>query len=129
MKRAPEPAVVAWLATIGADFAISAISIEELRYGALRMPAGRRRENTVAAVDAICAEHGNRVLAFTAEDALTCADLRAIAWGSGNNVAYQDIAICATALRRGLVVATRNVRDFAPLGVDVFNPFDYMLRP
>ena len=68
MKRAPDPAVVAWLATIGADFAISAISVEELLYGALRLPEGKRRERTLAAVDAICAEHGSRVLPFTPED-------------------------------------------------------------
>ena len=35
-----------------------------------------------------------------------------------------DVLIAATALSRGLVVATRNVRHFDPLGVKVINPFD-----
>lgn len=34
-----------------------------------------------------------------------------------------DSLIAATALRHGLIVATRNVSDFARTGVEVFNPF------
>lgn len=35
-----------------------------------------------------------------------------------------DILIAATALSHGLVVVTRNVQHFDPLGVKVINPFD-----
>jgi predicted nucleic acid-binding protein len=35
----------------------------------------------------------------------------------------EDAMIAATARVRGLVVATRNVRDFRPFGVKVLNPF------
>ncbi len=35
-----------------------------------------------------------------------------------------DLLIAATALRHGLTVATRNVRDFAPTGVPVVNPWE-----
>jgi predicted nucleic acid-binding protein len=35
-----------------------------------------------------------------------------------------DGMIAATALERDLTVVTRNVRDFAGLGVAVFNPWD-----
>jgi toxin FitB len=35
-----------------------------------------------------------------------------------------DLLIAATALERGLIVATRNVRHFAPTGVAVENPFE-----
>ena len=36
---------------------------------------------------------------------------------------YEDAMIAATAQVHGLTVATRNVRDFKALGLDVFNPF------
>lgn len=38
---------------------------------------------------------------------------------------WKDALIAATALERGMVVATRNTRDFADFAVDLFNPFEY----
>lgn len=35
-----------------------------------------------------------------------------------------DGMIAATALEHNLTVVTRNVKDFAGLGVEVFNPWD-----
>jgi predicted nucleic acid-binding protein len=42
----------------------------------------------------------------------------------GRPLKVADGFIAATALERDLTVVTRNVRDFAGLGVDVFNPWD-----
>ncbi len=38
---------------------------------------------------------------------------------------YEDAMIAAVAKVHGLTVVTRNVRDFAPFAVAVFNPFTY----
>jgi hypothetical protein len=35
-----------------------------------------------------------------------------------------DAQIAATALRHGMTLVTRNVRDMADFGVELFNPFD-----
>ena len=35
-----------------------------------------------------------------------------------------DGLVAATALEHGLAVATRNVKDFVGLGVEVFNPWE-----
>jgi toxin FitB len=37
----------------------------------------------------------------------------------------EDALIAATARVRGFIVATRNVRDFKDLAVEVFNPFTF----
>ena len=37
---------------------------------------------------------------------------------------YEDAMIAATAQRHSLTVVTRNVADFIPFGVAIFNPFD-----
>ena len=39
-----------------------------------------------------------------------------------------DLAIAATALEHGLTVVTRNVSDFLPTGVAIFNPFEAPAR-
>jgi toxin FitB len=39
----------------------------------------------------------------------------------------RDALIAATALVHRLKVATRNVADFQPMGVEVFNPWDSKL--
>ena len=41
-----------------------------------------------------------------------------------SNTLIEDAMIAATARVRGLTVATRNVRDFRGLGVELFDPFD-----
>jgi hypothetical protein len=53
-------------------------------------------------------------------------------WGSldaqrqqiGRPLGVVDGMIAATALKRGLTVVTRNFKDFAGLGVAIFNPWD-----
>lgn len=37
---------------------------------------------------------------------------------------YRDAFIAATAIHHHLTVVTRNVNDFAPMGVPLLNPFD-----
>jgi len=44
-----------------------------------------------------------------------------LSWRAKHNGA--DLLMAATAPARGLVVVTRNVRHFDPLGVKVVNPF------
>ena len=45
-----------------------------------------------------------------------------------SRVLLEDAMIAATAEVRGLIVVTRNVRDFAALGVRTLNPFRHPLE-
>ena len=42
----------------------------------------------------------------------------------GRPLHVPDGQIAATALEHGLTLVTRNVKDFASLGVTIFNPWD-----
>jgi predicted nucleic acid-binding protein len=63
-------------------------------------------------------DYGNRVLPLDLEVAMI--------WGRDSyrrRETSRDLLIAATALRHGLTVATRYVRDFAPTGAAVANPW------
>lgn len=87
--------------------------------------AGKRQNDAVFAdalsgwLDTLLRNYGDRILQVSTEVARLWGDL---SWRTKLDGA--DVLIAATALSRGLVVVTRNVRHFDPLGVKVINPFE-----
>jgi hypothetical protein len=121
-KRRRNPQVANWIAQRNADdLFISAVSIGEIERGI----ALQRRQNPDFAsrlsawLDQLLALYGDRILPFDLGAARRWGVLAAALGHDG-----ADLQIAATALERGLTVATRNVSDFAPTGVAVVNPFD-----
>jgi toxin FitB len=124
-RPAPEPKVLAWLDTIDEDRTfISVASIAELRRGIALMEDGRRRAALAAwlAVD-LPARFSGRILAIDPAIAERWGDLMAQARQSGFALSVMDGFFAATALVGELVLATRNTKDFALLGVPLFNPW------
>lgn len=124
--RRPEKAdrnVLAWANTVpAASFFMSAISILEIEVGA-RLIA--RKDAVQGAIlrdwidDHILARFEGRILAIDTVVAQRCAQLHV-----PNPRAERDALIAATALVHGLTVVTRNVGDFEPTGVTLFNPWE-----
>jgi predicted nucleic acid-binding protein len=124
-RPAPDPKVLAWLDTIDEDRAfISVASIAELRRGIALMDDGRRREALAAwlAVD-LPARFSGRILPIDPAIAERWGDLMAQSRREGFALSVMDGFFAATALVSELVLATRNTKDFAPLGVPLFNPW------
>jgi predicted nucleic acid-binding protein len=46
-----------------------------------------------------------------------------LARGRGHSPGFADVAIAATARHRGLTILSRNKRHFAPMDVNVIDPF------
>lgn len=63
------------------------------------------------------------VAPFDELEALVWGELTAAALAQGRTVYVRDSLIAATAQAHSWTVATRNVSDFAGLGVKLFNPF------
>jgi len=121
-KRQPAPAVVQWLSQrVESELFLSVLTIGEIQRGI----AGKRLNDPLFAdalsgwLDALLRNYGDRILPVSTEVARLWGDL---SWRTKHDGA--DVLIAATALSRGLVVVTRNVRHFDPLGVKVVNPFD-----
>ena len=89
------------------------------------MPTGRRRETLVSDIETMLhAAFENRILPFDSRAARTYAVIAAKRRFAGRAVAPTVCQIAAIARARGMAVATRNVRDFEEMGIDVFNPWD-----
>ena len=125
LRPSPNPAVEGWVAARqAADLHFSAVSEAELRYGVALLPAGRRRDALALAVEAILREDfEDRVLPFDSEAAREYADIAASRRPAGRPVAPADCQIAAIARSRDLTIATRNVRDFADMEIELVDPW------
>ncbi|HEX3664077.1 MAG TPA: PIN domain-containing protein [Rhizomicrobium sp.] len=110
-----------WLAAQKtADMFISSVSIGEIRYGVDRLPFGKKRSDLERWFDEIVlVGFAGRVVAFDLKAALHWADIRA----TYPNAKLVDAQIAASAIASGLILATRNVRDFPFPNLSVFNPW------
>ena len=125
MRATPDPAILSWLDARGDEaFALTAVSVAELRFGVLRLPSGRRRDLLGSALDSVIDEDlGGRILPFDAEAAGAYASLAAERERTGQPLAMADGQIGAICAVRDLPLATRNGRDFLGLGVEVHDPW------
>ena len=125
MRPSPAPAVVAWIAGRDVeDLYLTAVGEAELLYGVAIMPAGRRR-NELEAVMLRWLDTGfaERILPFDSAAARDYADIAAGRRSAGRPIAPADCQIAAIARCRGMAVATRNVRDFEDIGVEIVDPW------
>ena len=121
-KPAPNPSVLAFLAD-RIDLWLSVIVLYELEYGVRLMPPGRRRDARQATMMDLTARFRRRVLSVGRREAEHAARLCAHARRTGRTVHMGDALIAGTAAANDLVVATRNADDFAPLDIEVLNPW------
>lgn len=122
--------LVQWLEAEADRLWLSTISIIEIVSGiaaAERKGAARLAPTLADWLEAICHYYGDRILTIDPAAAREIGRLLEHAAAIGHNCDFEDIAIAGIAKSRGLVVLTRNVKDFEPLsalGVAVHNPFE-----
>jgi predicted nucleic acid-binding protein len=126
MKARPDENVLGWLdRQPRSDLFTSAITHAEIELGIALLPNGRRREALASAAQAMFTEDfAGAVLPFDEGTASHYAALVAHRTRIGRPITVEDAQIAAIALRHGLVLATRNSKDFQEIpGLTLLDPW------
>jgi len=125
MREIPEPPVVEWLDRQAAESIwITSITLFEARLGLALLPKGKRRQALESAFNRLLIEDlEGRVLDFDQPAAETAAQLAAGRQRAGQTIDMRDTQIAGIVIARRAELATRNVRHFSDLNVDVINPW------
>lgn len=126
-RPSPDANVLRWLDVLDEDRAfLSVVTIAELRRGISLMDTGLRRDALAAWIsNDLPNRFAARIVPIDAQIAEQWGDLMAATRRQGLALSVMDGFLAATALVSGLIVATRNTKDFAPVGIPVFNPWTY----
>ncbi len=125
VKTVPEAKVLAWInARDENDLYVAAMSLAELRRGVARLLTSRRKTDLTAWLEQLQAGFADRILPFTRETAAYWGEMCARVEAGGRTMAAFDSIIAATAVEHGLVLVTRNDRDFTAALPVVFNPWE-----
>ena len=126
LRPTPDPRVTAWVEAQSDIQYVSVVSIGELRRGAtLLVPGSARRLQLEHYIEIdIPLLFGKRVLPITQAIAERWGVIDARRQAAGRPLGIADGMIAATAIEHDLTVVTRNVKDFAGLGVTIFNPWE-----
>lgn len=121
---APNPMVVSSIRQVQqGDLQLSVISMGELQKGISLLPLGRKRAELDNWFNGLQVRFAEQIVDIDLETSLIWGELSARIRLSGNTIGDADLLIAASALRHGFRVMTRNIRDFAPTGVLLVDPW------
>ena len=125
MRPNPAPSVSAWVAKQSAgELSTTSITEAELLYGIELLAKGKRREQLLAAADAMFTEDlAGRLYGFDSDAARAFSKIAARRRGLGRPISHADAQIAAIAQVRSATLATRNVMDFQNCGIELIDPW------
>ena len=117
MKKIPDKHVYEWFSSLE-EIYFSAVTIEEIFFGLSRKNLVQKLSwfQQFAADKAIVLEITDKISRWSGEKR---GDLSA----AGRIITMADSLIAATAHEHGLILATRNIKDFQHFGIALLNPF------
>jgi predicted nucleic acid-binding protein len=125
-RRQREEKVIHWMESVDEEkLFISAITIGEIQHGIERLPESHRKtELLVWMNNSLVKRFEQRIIPLDMQAMFLWGSLTARMESTGKPIALMDSFIVATALQNNLIIATRNVTDFLPCGVQVINPWE-----
>lgn len=124
MKAVPDDAAYAWAQGVDpSDLAMSVVTFEEIERGLQLLPQGRRRCELTQRWNALLIAFEDAVLLYDLVAARATAAVQVACLEQGRPMSLADAQIAGICLAGGHILATRNVKDFTPSGVQLVNPF------
>ena len=124
VKPGPDETMVAWMARVPDEAChLSVITVGELAKGAARLPPSARRVRLERWIGELISQYGVRIIPVDASVARRWGRLSGELSRKGITTLVGDGLIAATALVHGLKLATRNIADFKPFGVEIVDPW------
>lgn len=123
VRTDPDARVTEWFRDVSDRSAVTAVTVGELITGVRLLPRGRRRDGLTRVVETWLDGFSSRVLPYDADAARVYAELRVKRRLRGRPLAVEDGMIAAICRHAGATLATRNIKDFAGLGVDLVDPW------
>ena len=106
------------------DSYLSVVTLHELYHGAALVKDGGKRERLLQWVHDLEVQQESKLLPVSADIARIAAHLRSESASKGRVLHIEDALIAATAEHHELIVATRNIKDFDNISVELINPWD-----
>jgi toxin FitB len=122
MRAVPNPRVSRFVAGLEQPY-LSAVAFHELFFGAGVLPEGTRRAGLIRRIESLRARFGPRIVAIDAETASLSGRLRSNIQRRGRHLTPVDALIAASAMRVSRRLATRNLKDFQFLDLELVDPW------
>ncbi|QOT74527.1 type II toxin-antitoxin system VapC family toxin (plasmid) [Sphingobium fuliginis] len=123
-KPQPSISVRRWLDAQPFDaLYLTTITMAEMRFGIMVLPASKRRSFLEAALERTEQLYAGRILSFDQDAARHYADLATLARAKGKGFPAPDAYIAAIAAANGFIVSTRDTAPFEAAGLGVINPW------
>lgn len=124
-KPAPDARVAAWIDRIPEDKVyVSVFTLGEIQSGIERLTDGTKRNDLLLWFGQLQDAVQGNILPFDTDTALLWGKIHGRLVKSGRPIPLMDGLIAVTALRHNMVLVTRNRSDFAPVGVDIIDPWE-----
>ncbi len=123
-KPRGNPAVLAWLEANDAELALSVLVIAEIRYGIALADSADKRSYLESWLSGLQSRYYGQTLEFGADAAHCYGQIAARPEVKARQPQVVDMLIAAQAQFHCIPIATRNVKDFDWIGVELLNPWE-----
>ena len=125
LRKAPDPAVTAWLAPHDAELALPTVTIAEIAFGIQKIQPDQRAAHLERGLSGWRHRFADRIYGLTEAAALAYGDIMGAAARGGRPMSAPDGMIAAIVRVNGGRLATRNAADFMTTGLELISPWDF----